>query len=143
MQLQELSYQKQRANTVYATDDQLALKYKEIEAELNALRNENTALNNHTVELNAQNLKLRMDAAAAGNSSGGGKHFIVNLTTQNNVVHKGPSLADELDKMSNNEVLETLRTEQQITQRLKEYIDNILTRIMEHSPELLEKCLMR
>ena len=134
--LEEMSYQKQRANTVYANDDQLALRAKELEAELNALKSENASLSNHIVELNAQILKHSMEA------SGGGR-FIVNLTTQNHVTHKGPSLADELDKMSSNEVMEALKLEQQISQRLTEYIDNILTRIMEHSPELLEKCLMR
>ena len=152
----DMIHQKQRANTVYASDDQL--KIKEMENEINALKIENGNLNNHIVELDAHVLKQSMDA---------GK-FIVSLTTSNYVTHKGPSLADELEKMPNDEVnifvficnfkiiylilnndschlklIEKLKTEQQITARLKEYLDNILTRIMEHSPELLEKCLIK
>ncbi len=134
-QIRELAHiHKTRSNTVYASDDQLSGRVRELETELNAMKTKNDSLNNHIVELNAQIMKMNMDA---------GSKFIVNLTTTNNSIHHGPSLADELGKMSNEELMEKLKSEEQATQRLKEYIDNILTRIMEHSPQLLEYCLQK
>ena len=35
-----------------------------------------------------------------------------------------------------------LQNEQQITQRLRDYIDSMLSKIMEHSPEILEITMM-
>lgn len=37
--------------------------------------------------------------------------------------------------------MEKLKAEQQSSQRLKEYLDNILGKIMEYNPELLEICV--
>ena len=36
--------------------------------------------------------------------------------------------------------MEKLKTEQGMSQRLRDYIDNILSKIMEYSPEILEIC---
>ena len=38
--------------------------------------------------------------------------------------------------------MEKLKTEQGMSQRLRDYIDNILSKIMEYSPEILEICTM-
>lgn len=97
-ELRELnSYQKTRSNTIYASneDQQLANRIKEMEIELSSLRADNNNMTNHIVELKAQLLHAQ--------SKETGSKFIVNLTTHESL-HKGPSLADELNKMSDNEV---------------------------------------
>jgi len=120
----QIQNQKPRANTIYINDETLSTgRVKELEFEMKQLKTDNSQLNQHIDELNAQILRNNVDNG----------RMLLHLTANNS-----PSLAAEMDTMSKDDLMQKIRREQQITQRLREYVDNLLSKIMEQNPEMLE-----
>lgn len=145
--------QKQRSKTV--SDEQsystALTRIKELEADLKQSKQENIRINNQLEELSAQILKNNIDNG----------RMLLHLTAVGN--NNSVSFAAEIDTMSKDDVrqlficfyhikyvfnrhlliqlMEKFKAEQQASQRLREYIDNILGRIMEYNPNLLEVCI--
>ncbi|CAF0710238.1 unnamed protein product [Brachionus calyciflorus] len=55
----------------------------------------------------------------------------------------GSSLASEMETSSTDDLLLKLKEEQQVNGRLRDYIDSILAKIIEKSPDLLEACIIK
>ncbi|XP_019643222.1 PREDICTED: rab11 family-interacting protein 4B-like isoform X2 [Branchiostoma belcheri] len=95
-------------------------RYNELEREIRKLKEENRGLREANDDLNVQLLNHSFQE---------GKNLI-----------NGPSssLASELESASKDEVVEALREQQEMNARMSEYIDRILTNVLEHNPGILE-----
>lgn len=109
---------KRRAQTIFQTDE---TKVKELELELQQSKNECKHLQLTIEELEARILRNSLDAGKL-------------LMAQANV----PSLAAEMEVMSKDELMDKLNNEQKACNRYRDYIDRILSAIMERNPEILE-----
>jgi Rab11 family-interacting protein 3/4 len=116
-QLQEI---KLRQTTSQQED---SMKIKDLELELRQAKNEISLLQAKIQELDAQFIKNSIDA---------GKQLLVSQT------QALPSLAAEMETLSKDELMEKLNREQEANARYRDYIGQIIARIMEKSPEILE-----
>uniref|UniRef100_A0A0B6ZQZ4 EF-hand domain-containing protein n=1 Tax=Arion vulgaris TaxID=1028688 RepID=A0A0B6ZQZ4_9EUPU len=96
-------------------------RYKDLQNEIHKLKEENRHLHDSNEELNAQLLNQCI---------GEGKSLIR--------PSQGQSLAEELEHLTKEELLEQLRMERDINFRLKQYVDKIIITILEKNPSLLE-----
>ncbi|XP_052267224.1 rab11 family-interacting protein 4A-like isoform X2 [Dreissena polymorpha] len=55
------------------------------------------------------------------------------------IMQEGSSLAEELDHMTKEELMKSLREQQDVNRRLSQYVDKILLTILEKNPSILEK----
>ncbi|XP_052268698.1 uncharacterized protein LOC127870079 [Dreissena polymorpha] len=55
------------------------------------------------------------------------------------IMQEGSSLAEELDHMTKEELMKSLREQQDVNRRLSQYVDKILLTILEKNPSVLEK----
>lgn len=96
-------------------------RYLELQDEIHKLKKENKTLRDSNEDLNVQ---LVTRCVAEGKS----------------LLHDGgtASLAEELDHMTKEELLQKLGQEQEYNLRLKQYIDKMLLIILEKSPSILE-----
>ncbi|CAG5136677.1 unnamed protein product [Candidula unifasciata] len=96
-------------------------RYRDLQNEIHKLKEENRNLHDSNEELNAQLLNQCI---------GEGKSLIR--------PSQGQSLAEELEHLTKEELLEQLRMERDINFRLKQYVDKIIITILEKNPSLLE-----
>ncbi|BFZ18041.1 hypothetical protein BsWGS_21083 [Bradybaena similaris] len=96
-------------------------RYRDLQNEIHKLKEENRHLHDSNEELNAQLLNQCI---------GEGKSLIR--------PSQGQSLAEELEHLTKEELLEQLRMERDINFRLKQYVDKIIITILEKNPSLLE-----
>lgn len=101
----------------------LPSRYSELQLEVQQLRKENKQLKDSNDEMSAQILN---NGIQMGRS----------------LLHRGTSKSDsfaaELEKSSKDEIMTALRDEEQMNRDLREYIGQILTKIIENHPGLLE-----
>ena len=97
--------------------------YDLIEANLCKLREENKQLKELNEELQAQLLNVQLEEGRS-------------LIQEGN---KSYSLADEMGDIDVHKLMEALKEQQDVNSRLRKYIDDILLKIVENNPEILEK----
>ncbi|KAI6183847.1 FIP-RBD domain-containing protein [Aphelenchoides bicaudatus] len=90
-----------------------------LEEEIERVRSDNKSLRNQNEELRAQLLQESVEAGQM-------------------LLADGPSLAAELNGLDTDELMNALRDQELCNQKLRSYIDNILSRVVEHYPEILE-----
>ncbi|KAH3873429.1 hypothetical protein DPMN_036664 [Dreissena polymorpha] len=91
-----------------------------LHAEMQKLKEANKHLAEENEELNAQLLAQTVQE---------GRH----------IMQEGSSLAEELDHMTKEELMKSLREQQDVNRRLSQYVDKILLTILEKNPSVLEK----
>ncbi|XP_067671542.1 rab11 family-interacting protein 4-like isoform X2 [Haliotis asinina] len=99
----------------------LPARYQDLQAELQKLKEENKILKDSNEDLNAQLLTRCMEE---------GRSLLRDTS--------GTTLAEELEHLTKEELLERLKKEQEINLRLKQYVDKIILTIIEKNPSLLE-----
>ncbi|XP_076345306.1 rab11 family-interacting protein 4A-like isoform X3 [Tachypleus tridentatus] len=98
----------------------LPSQYHELKQEVRSLRDENQCLREANEDLQAQLLNHGVREGC-------------------NLLHSEVvSLAEELENLSKDEAMETLREQQEVNMKLRNYIDGILLNIVENYPQLLE-----
>jgi len=90
-----------------------------LEEEIERLRSDNKGLRSQSEELRAQLLHESVERGQM-------------------LLADGPSLAAELNGMNSDELMNALRDQEMCNQKLRSYIDNILSRVIEIYPEILE-----
>lgn len=96
-------------------------KCRELEDEVQKLREENRNLRDSNDDLNVQLLSRCMEEGRR-------------LLKYNGAI----SLADEIDHLTKEELMEALKEQQDVNDRLKKYVDKIILKILEKNPSLLE-----
>lgn len=96
-----------------------------LEANLDKLRDENRHLKEVNEELQAQLLNVQLEEGRS-------------LIQEGN---KSYSLADEMGDIDVSKVMEALKEQQEDNARLRKYMDDILLRIVEKNPEILERTI--
>lgn len=96
-------------------------KCRELEDEVQKLREENRTLRDSNDDLNVQLLSRCMEEGRR-------------LLKYNGAI----SLADEIDHLTKEELMEALKEQQDVNDRLKKYVDKIILKILEKNPSLLE-----
>lgn len=94
-----------------------------LEANLNKLRDENRRLKELNEELQAQLLNVQLEEGRS-------------LIQEGN---KSYSLADEMGDIDPHKLMSALKDQQDDNARLRKYIDEILLKIVENNPEILDK----
>ncbi|XP_013792055.1 rab11 family-interacting protein 4B-like, partial [Limulus polyphemus] len=92
----------------------------ELEQEIRKLREENQSLRETHEELQFQLLNNSV------------------LEGRNLLHQETKTLAEEIENLSKDEVMEALREHQEVNSKLRNYIDGILLNIVENYPQLLE-----
>ncbi|XP_054713965.1 rab11 family-interacting protein 3-like isoform X4 [Uloborus diversus] len=100
---------------------ELPAQYRELQQELRKVKDENKLILETNEELNAQ---LLASSLQEGRS-------LVNQGTE-------PSIAEEFETSTKDELVEALREQMDVNAKLKSYIDGILLNILENHPQLLE-----
>ncbi|XP_025086872.1 rab11 family-interacting protein 3-like isoform X2 [Pomacea canaliculata] len=95
--------------------------YRELQQEIYKLKKENQGLRDSNEDLNAQLMSHCVEEGKSLLKSGNGK-----------------SLAEELEHLTKEELLEQLHAERDFSSRLKQYVDRIIITILEKNPSLLE-----
>lgn len=95
-------------------------RYMDLQQEIHKLKEENRGLQNSNEDLNAQLMNRCVQEGKSLLQDG-------NLT-----------LAEELDHLTKEELLQKLKEEQEFNMRLKQYVDRIIITILEKNPSLLE-----
>ncbi|XP_021270347.1 rab11 family-interacting protein 4 isoform X2 [Numida meleagris] len=94
----------------------------EMEHEIKRLKQENQKLRDQNDDLNGQILSLSLYEA---------KNLFAAQT-------KAQSLAAEIDSASRDELMEALKEQEEISYRLRQYMDKIILAILDHNPSILE-----
>ncbi|XP_066560284.1 rab11 family-interacting protein 4A isoform X2 [Amia ocellicauda] len=94
----------------------------ELEHEVKRLKQENQKLRDQNDDLNGQILSLSLYEA---------KNLFATQT-------KAQSLAAEIDNASRDELMEALKEQEEINNRLRQYMDKIILAILDHNPSILE-----
>lgn len=94
----------------------------ELEHEVKRLKQENQRLREQNEELNGQILSLSLHEA---------KNLFATQT-------KAQSLAAEIENASRDQIMEALKEQEEINQRLRQYMDKIILSILDHNPSILE-----
>ncbi|XP_068433964.1 rab11 family-interacting protein 4A isoform X2 [Clinocottus analis] len=94
----------------------------EMEHEVKRLKQENYKLRDQNDDLNAQILSLSLYEA---------KNLFACHT-------KAQCLAAEIDNASRDELVDALKEQEEINQRLRQYMDKIILAILDHNPSILE-----
>ena len=94
-----------------------------LEANLDKLRADNQRLKDTNEDLQAQLLNFQLEEGRSLIQDG----------------NKSYSLADELGDIDVHKLMEALKDQQKVNARLKRYIDEILLKIVENNPEILDK----
>ncbi|CAF2630467.1 unnamed protein product [Rotaria sp. Silwood2] len=97
------------------------IRIEDLVAELQGLKSENE-------KLKRENKELRENPVVAGVNEG--RHLLASPDT--------PSFAAELEVLSKDELMKKLKEQFSINDRLREYIERMLTVIIENNPQLLE-----
>ncbi|GAB1608658.1 rab11 family-interacting protein 4A-like isoform X4 [Argonauta hians] len=100
---------------------ELPEKCRELEEEIQQLREENRSLRDSNDDLNVQLLNRCMEEGRR-------------LLKYNGAI----SLADEIDNLSKEELMNALKEQQDVNDRLKKYVDKIILKILEKNQSLLE-----
>ncbi|CAG9821605.1 unnamed protein product [Phaedon cochleariae] len=108
------------------TTSPAALRLEELHEEMGAVREENSRLLEENARLAEANDELQASLVHAGLETG----RILSLGEK--------SLAAELDVMSQDEVHQALKEQQEVNRQLRTYIEGILLNIVENHPQLLE-----
>uniref|UniRef100_A0A0L8IE11 EF-hand domain-containing protein n=1 Tax=Octopus bimaculoides TaxID=37653 RepID=A0A0L8IE11_OCTBM len=96
-------------------------KCRELEEEIKKLQEENRTLRDSNDDLNVQLLNRCMEEGRR-------------LLKYNGAI----SLADEIDNLSKEELMNALKEQQDVNDRLKKYVDKIILKILEKNQSLLE-----
>jgi len=107
------------SNSHYHRQGSLTDQIIMLEDEIERLRMENRELREHSEDLQAQ---LLHDSVECGRS----------------LLDQAPSLATELSGMDSTGLMNTLKEQEIVNQRLRNYVNGILMRIIERHPEILE-----
>ncbi|XP_042142070.1 rab11 family-interacting protein 4A [Ixodes scapularis] len=105
--------------------DLLPARCRELEAQLQALRDENKALREANEELQAQLLSSHVEE---------GRHLVGHVNSPDSLAAE----FDTLDTLSKDKLIDTVKHEKEDNVRLRTYIDSILLNIIENHPQLLE-----
>lgn len=97
-------------------------QYQDLQSEIHKLKEENRGLQNSNEDLNAQLMNRCVEE---------GKSLLMDVASSK-------SLAEELEHLTKEELMEKLRQEQEFGMRLKQYVDRIIITILEKNPSLLE-----
>lgn len=111
--------------------DMLPARCVELQSQLESVREENRALREANEELQAQLLSSHVHEGQCLVAGGGGHHAIDGAA----------SLATEfsnLEELSKDKLIDTVKHEKEDNVRLRAYIDGILLNIIENHPQLLE-----
>ncbi|XP_070379552.1 rab11 family-interacting protein 4A-like isoform X2 [Dermacentor albipictus] len=111
--------------------DMLPARCVELQSQLESVREENRALREANEELQAQLLSSHVHEGQCLVAGGGGHHAIDGAA----------SLATEfsnLEELSKEKLIDTVKHEKEDNVRLRAYIDGILLNIIENHPQLLE-----
>jgi Rab11 family-interacting protein 3/4 len=121
-ELQEEVERLRAANANRSRSGSIAERSSELEEEVTHLRGEQRRLKEVNEELHAQLVQASVEE---------GRNLL-------NGMANVPSLADEMDSMSKDQLMESLKDQEIVNQKLRAYIDGILLRIMEMYPAILE-----
>lgn len=117
--LQQLQTEELRRNDNRPRQGSLSEQVVDMQEEIEHLRIENKNLRSQTDELRAQ---LLHDSVERGQM----------------LLANGPSLAAELNGLDSDELMNALRDQELCNQKLRNYIDNILSRVIDIYPAILE-----
>lgn len=111
-----------------STEDRLGTRVMEMESEIKSLKESNRKLTEANEEMHAQVLTRGLDE---------GKAVLFNHDTAKANL-ESMSIARELEGLSDSQIRQALKEQQDVNEGLRGYIDGILMNIMEKYPELLE-----
>lgn len=111
-----------------STEDRIGTRVVELESEIKSLKASNQKLTEANEEMQAQILNRGLEE---------GKAVLYNHDTAKANL-ESMSIARELEGLSDSQVRQALKEQQDVNEGLRGYIDGILMNIMEKYPELLE-----
>ncbi|KAM9792523.1 rab11 family-interacting protein 4B [Neosynchiropus ocellatus] len=111
-----------RSSSTSLPDYNSRTREMEMDYEIKRLKQENQRLKEQNEELNGQLLSLSLYEA---------KNLFATQT-------KAQSLAAEIENASRDQLMEALKEQEEINQRLRQYMDKIILSILDHNPSILE-----
>ncbi|KAM8843279.1 rab11 family-interacting protein 4B isoform 5-T5 [Synchiropus picturatus] len=111
-----------RSSSTSLPDYNSRTREMELDYEIKRLKQENQRLKEQNEELNGQLLSLSLYEA---------KNLFATQT-------KAQSLAAEIENASRDQLMEALKEQEEINQRLRQYMDKIILSILDHNPSILE-----
>lgn len=130
-ELRAYKFEKEREKNVFRTlsvSDLPLSRYEEMEQEISEMKRENTRLKSAGEELEAQLLNYSLEE---GRRLIRGRNGDVDTTSE-------VSFAAEVETMTKDEMMESLREQREVNGKLREYVDRILLLAIEKNPSILE-----
>lgn len=130
-ELRAYKFEKEREKTVFRTlsvSDLPLSRYDEMEREISQMKRENAKLKSAGEELEAQLLNYSLEE---------GRRLLRGRNSENDTTSE-VSFAAEVETMTKDEMMESLREQREVNGKLREYVDRILLLAIEKNPSILE-----